>query len=52
MEKFGINNVRGGSFCEKKLCEENNISIQKKSDKTLKMINKLKDELIIDLLKV
>ena len=34
----------------KKLCEENNIAIQKKSDKTLKMINKLKDELIIDLL--
>jgi chemotaxis regulatin CheY-phosphate phosphatase CheZ len=34
----------------KKLCEENNIALQKKSDKTQKMINKLKDELIADLL--
>ena len=35
-----------------KLCEENNILLQKKSEKTLKMINKLKNELIDELLKV
>jgi predicted GIY-YIG superfamily endonuclease len=29
MEKHGINNVRGGSFCETKLSEENKITIQK-----------------------
>jgi hypothetical protein len=33
-----------------KLCEENNILLQKKSEKTLKMINKLKNELIDELL--
>jgi len=36
----------------KELCIENNISIQKKSDITMKMINKLKSELISDLLKI
>ena len=36
----------------KKLCIENNISLSKKSDKTLKMINKLKVDLIEDLLKI
>ena len=35
-----------------KLCEENNILLQKKSEKTLKMINKLKNELIDELLLV
>ena len=34
----------------KKICTENNISLQKKSEKTNKMINKLKNELINDLL--
>jgi len=33
----------------KKLCIENNIDLQKKSDKTMKMINKLKAELLLDL---
>ena len=33
----------------KKLCIENNIELQKKSDKTMKMINKLKSELLLDL---
>ena len=36
----------------KNLCNENSVSLQKKSDKTLKMINKLKIELIADLLKI
>lgn len=36
----------------KQLCIENNISIQKKSDITMKLINKLKNELIADLLKI
>jgi hypothetical protein len=36
----------------KELCIENNIPIQKKSDVTMKMINKLKSELISDLLKI
>ena len=36
----------------KNLCNENSIDLQKKSDKTLKMINKLKIELIADLLKI
>ena len=36
----------------KNLCNENAINLQKKSDKTLKMINKLKIELIADLLKI
>jgi len=34
----------------KKLCIDNNIELLKKSDKTNKMINKLKNELIFDLL--
>lgn len=29
MEKYGINNVRGGSFCQIKLNEENKITIKK-----------------------
>jgi hypothetical protein len=36
----------------KKLCIENNIELQKKSDKTMKMINKIKNDLINDLLKI
>ena len=36
----------------KELCIENNIPIQKKSDVTMKFINKLKSELISDLLKI
>jgi len=34
----------------KKICTDNNIELLKKSDKTNKMINKLKNELIFDLL--
>jgi hypothetical protein len=34
----------------KEICIKNNISVQKKSEKTTKMINKLKNELIEDLL--
>ena len=34
----------------KEMCIKNNVSIQKKSDKTAKMINKLKNELIEDLI--
>ena len=36
----------------KKLCTDHDISIQKKSDITMKLINKLKSELIADLLKI
>jgi hypothetical protein len=36
----------------KKLCIENNIELLKKSDKTHKMINKIKSDLIEDLLKL
>ena len=36
----------------KKLCIENNIELQKKSEKTMKLINKIKIELIDDLLKI
>jgi hypothetical protein len=36
----------------KKLCSDNNITLQKKSEKTNKNINKLKNELINDLLKI
>ena len=32
MEKYGINNVRGGSFCEVKLSEENKNTIKKMLD--------------------
>ena len=34
------------------MCIDNNVEIQKISNKTNKMINKLKDELITDLLKL
>jgi hypothetical protein len=34
----------------KKICIDNNIELLKKSDKTNKMINKLKNELIFDLI--
>ena len=36
----------------KKLCIENNIELQKMSEKTSKMINKIKIDLINDLLNV
>lgn len=36
----------------KKLCIENDIPIQKKSDATMRLINRLKSELIADLLKI
>lgn len=51
--KFNLSNLKKMKIDEiKNLCNENNISLLKKSEKTLKMINKLKDELIIELLKI
>jgi hypothetical protein len=45
-----LNNLKIDAI--KKLCTDNNILLQKKSEKTNKMINKLKNDLIIDLLKI
>jgi hypothetical protein len=45
-----LNNLKIDSL--KKLCTDNNILLQKKSEKTNKIINKLKNELINDLLKI
>lgn len=45
-----LNNLKIDSL--KKLCTDNNILLQKNSEKTNKMINKLKNELINDLLKI
>jgi len=45
-----LNNLKIDSL--KKLCSDNNILLQKTSEKTNKMINKLKNELIYDLLKI
>lgn len=51
--KFNIDILKKLKIEElKDLCNENSINLQKKSDKTLKMINKLKIELIADLLKI
>jgi hypothetical protein len=51
--KFNIDNLKNFKINElKDICEENNISLKKNSDKTSKMINKLKDELIEELLLV
>jgi hypothetical protein len=51
--KFTINDLKNLKIDELRLlCDENKIPIQKKSDKTLKMINKLKIELITELLKI
>ena len=50
--KFNLSNLKKMKIDEiKNLCNENNIPLLKKSEKTLKMINKLKDELIIELIK-
>lgn len=51
--KFTINDLKNLKIDDLRvLCDENNIPLQKKSDKTLKMINKLKIELITELLKI
>lgn len=51
--KFNINTFKNMKIDEiKKICEYNNIPLQKTSDKTNKMINKLKIELITELLKI
>jgi hypothetical protein len=51
--KFSLNYLKDLKIdVIKKLCTENNIELLKKSDKTSKMINKLKSDLIEDLLKL
>jgi hypothetical protein len=52
-KKYNIDKIKNLKVDEiKKLCEDNNIELLKKSDKTGKMINKLKIELITELLKI
>ncbi len=51
--KFTLNSLKKLKVDElRTICLENKIDIQKKSEKTNKMINKLKDELITDLIKL
>lgn len=52
-KKYNIDKLKNLKVDEiKKMCEENNIELLKKSDKTNKMINKLKIELITELLNI
>ena len=52
-KKYTIDNLKNLKVEEiKNLCKDNNIDLVKKSDKTGNMINKLKIELITDLLKL
>lgn len=52
-KKYNINKLKNLKVDEiKKICQENNIELLKKSDKTNKMINKLKIELITELLNI
>jgi len=51
--KYKIDDLKNLKITDiKTLCEENNILLKKNSEKTLKMINKLKEELIEELLLV
>ena len=52
-KKYNIDKLKNLKVDEiKKLCEDNNIELLKKSDKTGKLINKLKIELITELLNI